>query len=679
MQDGPRKSGESTSDLLHLGDLSLSQDAMFCQQHILDAVGRADQRFLAGEDSVALSQLGPGEVQEWCLSRITEYHNQNRLLRERYGAVARNAISKNKSHIRAIRTAYNDAAPIHRYFPPEVLIEVFSHVHPATLMPRPRVPVLGVCRYWRRLLLHTPRFWANLLSLPSWKSWNTKYHDHVGRFGAAMALSAPQRLTISIPYCFAFIADILASHAARLSSLRVGRTLYDVASVAQVLEQDMPLLTHLAILYQPCFGKVPTFTLNLSSYPKLRILEFEGAHFYTPGAPCTSLRHLKLKHCTIQPPPSDSTLRSLCAVHNALRLFPNLETLSLVHSLSEDDPYGYLRPLPELTETIHLPCLRHLELEDIPPSISLFLSHLMFPSTTALVLEPTDILPWSRRPLSSPFFPGINPSPSDPSAERNAELNLCLYLRGARDDEKVARWETRGDGVRPMRVTLSTRSSAYLRHNDDDTVALVTYFSREIVAVLFPRPVPATALGVTSLTVQRFTYFPRSAWEQLLRELPALRRLECASGGTADTLVKILGNHSEPPDEGTGFLCTRLAELALGWYIPYCTSELGQPEDRGEWEGLLPLQDNNSAERVDSESPLAAALLSHFCETLRRCLAARAGHCEPIRKLSVSLPREHDYPMSGVVEEWQVTLVEQRLRCALGHLVPEIVVAAEVS
>ncbi|PIL27011.1 hypothetical protein GSI_10150 [Ganoderma sinense ZZ0214-1] len=669
MQDSP-------NDLLHLGDLALPDATVFGEQRVLGIMNCTGQRFLAEEDKVALTQLAPGQVQVWCLSRITHYRNHNRLLRERYGAVARNAISKNKSHIRAIRSAYNDAAPIHRHLPPEVLMEVFSHVHPATLMPRPRVPVLGVCRYWRRLLFHTPRFWANLLSLPSWKSWNTKYHDHVGRFGAAMALSAPQRLTISIPYCFAFIADILASHAARLSSLRVGRTLYNVASVAQVLEQDMPLLTHLAILYQPCFGKVLTFTLNLLSYPTLQTLEFEGAHFYTPSAPCTSLRHLKLKHCTIQPPSSESTLRSLCAVHNALRLFPNLETLSLVHSLSEDDHYGYLRPLPELTETIHLPCLRLLELEDLSAYIPLFLSHLMFPSTTALVLEPTDILPWSRRPLSSPFFPDINPSPSDPGAECNADLNLCLYLRGARDDERLVRWETHGDGVRPMRVTLPTRSSAYLRHDDNDTITLVAYFSREIVAVLFPRPVPATALGVTSLTVQRFTYFPRSAWEQLLRELPALRRLECASGGTADTLVKILGKHSEPPGEGTGFLCTRLAELALGWKIPNGTD---LEQDRGELE--LPLQQDDNSQRVESQSlgRLAASLSQSLCNTLGRCLTARAGHCEPIRKLSISLPREHHYPIPGVLEEWQVAWVEQQLRRALGHLVLEIVVAFEAS
>ena len=91
------------------------------------------QRLLAEDDRIALGQLLPGEVQEWCLSRILEYQNNNRLLREWYGAAVRNAISKNKSHIRAIRSAYNNAAQINRHFPPEMLMEIFSHVQPAVV------------------------------------------------------------------------------------------------------------------------------------------------------------------------------------------------------------------------------------------------------------------------------------------------------------------------------------------------------------------------------------------------------------------------------------------------------------------------------------------------------------------------------------------------------------------
>ncbi|PIL27028.1 hypothetical protein GSI_10167 [Ganoderma sinense ZZ0214-1] len=125
---------------LQVGDLALPEGTL-AEEHKLDAVTRTDQRLLADDDKVALSQLAPEQVQGWCLSRIARYRNYNRLLREGYGGAARNVISKNKSHIRALHTAYNDAAPIHRHFPPEVLIEVFSHVDPVvTVMRRLQIP-----------------------------------------------------------------------------------------------------------------------------------------------------------------------------------------------------------------------------------------------------------------------------------------------------------------------------------------------------------------------------------------------------------------------------------------------------------------------------------------------------------------------------------------------------------
>ncbi|PIL27009.1 hypothetical protein GSI_10148 [Ganoderma sinense ZZ0214-1] len=152
-----------------VGDLALPEGT-FAEEHNLDAVARTDQRHLADKDRVALSQLAPDQVQEWCLSRIAHYHHHNGILRKGYGGLARNAISKNKSHMRALHTAYNDAAPIHRRLPPEVLVEVFSRVQPVvTVVRRLRIPLLGICRYWRRLLFITPRFWANILSLPIWE------------------------------------------------------------------------------------------------------------------------------------------------------------------------------------------------------------------------------------------------------------------------------------------------------------------------------------------------------------------------------------------------------------------------------------------------------------------------------------------------------------------------------
>ncbi|KAM5543974.1 hypothetical protein V8D89_002591 [Ganoderma adspersum] len=655
---------DTGNDLLHLGDLALPEDTALGEHHNPDIVACCTaQCLLADEDRIALSHLAPDEVQEWGLLRITEYRNHNCLLRERYGAEARNAISKNKSHIRAIHIAYNDAAPINRRLPPEVLIEIFSHVHPV-VTPRRHVPILGVCSYWRRLLFRTPQFWANILSLPIWKSWDPKYYRSLDLFEVAMARSAPQRLTLSVPSCDSYIADTLASHAIRISSLKVGPTWYHLGCMAQVLEQRMPLLTYLAILHQRSWWRnASTFTLNLPSYPNIQTLEFDDTYFHIPVAPLAyaSLRHLKLKHCIVRPPPgTGGSVRAFCTVQNTLGSFPNLETLSLVYSLSDDDPRGNLRALPELeSKTIHLPRLRHLELVDIPAYVHLFLSHLIFPATTSLVLEPAYAHDFSRRPPAVPLFPDINPFPTP-----TAELSLCLYSRSVRSgDEYVARWETlTGDGVRPVRITLPSIQRQWRDHD----ASLVARFTRELAAALAPAPAP----GVASLDVQTYTYFAASEWRRLMLELPGLRSLACSCPWTTKTLLDVLGARSSDSDPGDGFLCTRLAHLSLSWEIPHDT-RLGQG---GEWDSLRRQGD------VNGPGPKRlVASLAEFCDALGACLTKRVGHCEPIRKLEVTLHWEFRRSERSVLEGWQVALVEQRLRHALGHLVGNVVVVAEVS
>ncbi|KAM5543949.1 hypothetical protein V8D89_002566 [Ganoderma adspersum] len=415
----------------------------------------------------------------------------------------------------------------------------------------------------------------------------------------------------------------------------------------------MPLLTHLAILHQHSWcGTASTFTLNLPNYPNVQALEFEDTYFYTPLAPYPSLCHLKLKHCAIRTPPTagGTIVHAVYAVHNALGLFPNLETLSLVYSLSDDNPHGLSDTLPELTETVHLPHLRHLELEDIPAYIpGRFLSHLVFPASTSLVLEPAYMRDFSRRPPAAPLFPGINQSPTP-----TAELSLCLYSRR----------RTHGDGVRPVRVAFPSANCR--THN----AKLVARFTRELAAALAPAPAP----GVTSLVVQPGTHWSPSDWKRLMVELPGLRRLACpGSPWSSATVIDVLGERSDP---GHGeFVCTRLTDLALVWSIPHQACLGAGVGERGS------LRQQDDATRPEkpaegSQSWLAASL-SEFCDALRTCFTERAGHCEPIRKLSVSPYWElHQSSSGGVLEGWQAALVEQRLRHVLGHWVGDVVVVA---
>ena len=541
-------------------------------------------------------------------------------------------------------------------------MEVFSHVHPA-VMPRPpaRIPVLRVCRYWQQLLFRTPRFWANLLSLPTWKAWNPK--RHMGRFRAALARSAPESFALPVPFATPVIVDILTPHASCLSSLKVGPTVHGVEELLQVLKEHMPHLTHLTIILR-CwwYTKASTFDLKFDLYPNIHTLELERTHFYTPAVPYLSLCHLKLKYSTIRPSPaSTDSVPALRAMHAALEFFPNLETLSMTRSLmDEDPPHHSVQPPCELTKSVSLPRLRRLEIEDMPTYIPRFLAHLVLPATTALVLESSCKVDYSQQPPPIPVYPGINgSSPSTP----NAELSLHLDFRGLRPDEDLARWETHGDGVRPVRVTLTGIAL------DTPTVCR---FTRELAEVLAPAPAPG--LGVTSLTVEGLR-FSEGYWEDVLRELPGLRRFACEEEQTTREVAGALGRKCRSP--GGQLLCPRLEDLDLAWELP--NSDIESELEGGDLEWRSPQGESGGQLYVkpESESQLGASLCE-FCDILRACLTEREGHCARIRKLSVSLHWDCRCE-SIVLEGWQVALVEQHLRRALGHLVGNIAVSSGVS
>ena len=620
-----------------------------------------DQRTLSEEDRTSLTQLaGPNETQRWCSSRITEYRHHIQDFRRLYGDAGRDAISTTKSHIRALRSIYSDAAPINLYLPPELLMEVFSHVHPA-VMPRPQacVPVLRVCRYWRSIIFRMPQFWANILSLPSWRSWNPKYH--MGRFSAALARSVSQSLTLSLPYCDQTIASVLMPHASRLSSLKVGPTLQCVNDIAQFLDQHMPHLTHLAILRYSWNDSHLTSILNFSQYPNMQALELERTYIFTPVAPYASLSHLKLTQCAIRSPSTTaSRVPALCSMLNALELFPKLNTLSMAHSLSDDDRHGLVPTLPEATKTVRLPCLRLLEITDIPAYIPHFLSQLVLPPTTSLVLEPALRHDFSGRPPPVPLFPGIHAS-EPPAMSPHAELSLHLDFRSW--DNGLVRWETHGEGVRPVRITLAGSARR---------VAVIAAFSRSLAAVLAPSVLnELTAVGGCAI----WKY-----WDLLLPALPRLCRLTYETGWT-DTkgLLDVLGRRRADD----GFMCPRLEHLGLVWHVPPKIRVDAGSEDLEDldmqWERLRLQESYGDEDAVWSAECDLATSLRALCTTLRaRLVERREGGCERIRTLLV-VPRQWRLLDSGIIlQEWQRALAERCVRDRLGDLVEDIVVVEDL-
>ena len=350
------------------------------------------------------------------MGRITEHRAHIRHLREVSGPAVRTSISETKSHIRALRFKYNAFASINYSLPPEVLMEVFADVHPA-MTSRPHVPVLRVCRYWRTLLFKTPQFWANLLRLPILYSRNPIWRR--GRFKSALELSAPRDLTLSLSF-WALDIDILLPHAHRIASLSL-RLESDLESTKNLLEQRLPGLTNL-VVFEAWTSWLQPLTLHFHQYPNIRSLRLDVDLSYSSIAPCTSLLHLKLTCCMICPLDADSSVRPLLALHDALGLFPNLETLSLTYSLWEG---GFHREPPELTKTVYLPRLCRVEIEEVPSYIPQLLSHLAFPSTTALILYPAYRFSWERhRVVAAPVFPDMGPSPPPADAEISLYLNF---------------------------------------------------------------------------------------------------------------------------------------------------------------------------------------------------------------------------------------------------------------
>ncbi|PIL26998.1 hypothetical protein GSI_10137 [Ganoderma sinense ZZ0214-1] len=319
------------------------------------------------------------------------------------------------------------------------------------------------------------------------------------------------------------------------------------------------------------------------------------------------LSSFTLAHCAISSSLTALSVRALRILHSALEWFPNLETLSLTWTLSLG-AHGRYRGLPALTKTVHLPRLRHIEIEDKSSYISHFLSHLSFPATTSLALEPSYGRSSRHWPTTVPLFPGINPSPPAPTAE----LSLHLDFRGPRDDDR-ARWETRCDGhsARAVRVTL--------RRGAVSDAPTVCRFTRQLVDALAPAPAP----GVTSLTVEG-PFCDREYWEALLPDLPGLRHLACAGGDATKDIAGVLGTRLLSSQSGGFFPCARLEELVVGWDLPLGI-DLG-PEEV-EWQALQ---------------------------------------------------RWVFVPARSVLDAWQVALVEQWLRHALGDLVGDIAVAGEI-
>ncbi|PIL23471.1 hypothetical protein GSI_14782 [Ganoderma sinense ZZ0214-1] len=531
------------------------------------------------------------------------------------------------------------------------------------MTPYRHTPVLRVCRYWRSLILKTPQFWTNILSLRLLYSRRLNWFG--SRFKAALALSAPLRLTLSLPYWSMNVIDALLPHGSRIASLTLHCEPYPELS-QRLFEQPLTHLRDLAIFYP--FGSCPRDYLSLCFhlYPNIHSLRLRLTRFYSPSVPCVSLRHLDLTRCKIYAQGTTeyipSYIPSMSSLHGALELFPNLETLCLSDSLSE--PYHYADEPPELTKTVHLPHLRRVDIQDKLTYISQFLSHLSIPATTDLMLHPDYKL---GRPVRAPVFPSIHFSPGSPDTEISLHIDFWYNSSWHRSLGWGLRrpGETGEDQVQDVGMVRIALSSMH------DPIGPIMHFTRGIARALAPS---LSTGGVTKLTVTGTHASGREFWTAVLPDLPGLRRIVCEDIRSTEVLVDVLGRPfpvelgSGDADSGSGFPCPGLADLALVWKLP---NSLVEEQDCCDDGGTR--QNANGYLRCEVVSALGA-----LCNALRACLAARrAGRrCEAIRKLTVALRNSHHNRI--LVLEWEAELVERHLREGLANLVEEIAVVDNV-
>ncbi|TFK91298.1 hypothetical protein K466DRAFT_596216 [Polyporus arcularius HHB13444] len=275
---------------------------------------------LAEEDLADFSNVEATCVQEWCLSRTAHYrcrilalhamrntsvHNisdaedalsgtSGTELADFPGA-AGTKIQEHKGRIRALRSVYNSAAPINRTLPVELLMEIFSHIHPVDFSRRRGMFMLRICRFWTDVLYRTPQFWSNVLA---------KHHvltslsdRKLERFRVALKYSGTRPLSLSFRALPVPLAELLRLHADRITALHVDINI-GVEGLDMLLEAKVPVLERLSITpwTSPWViiggaGDIPPSTHD---FPTSRPFLHSGASVWLPDISPTPSLH---PHC----------------------------------------------------------------------------------------------------------------------------------------------------------------------------------------------------------------------------------------------------------------------------------------------------------------------------------------------------------------------------------------------
>ena len=273
---------------------------------------------LTSEDIKILQALPLAEGRQWMLASVA-YHRE---------------------YARMLCSMYNATAAIHRYLPPELLMEIFGRIHPEGFE---ELRLLGVSRVWRDLLLRTAEFWVDMLrnTFPPPKHLNSATGD--SRFDSqsgwyrclkvSLERSSPRDISLTFSDFPELAGKTLSPHSQRIASLSVQLHPQNATHLFCLLRSGMPRLQTLAVSHISS-RDAGTRELGGGALPQMP----QG--FETTDLP--SLRDLRIPSVLLTSI-TVGNLRSLTLGCDSCNLCPDARRPTL------DDILSFLRRCPSLT------------------------------------------------------------------------------------------------------------------------------------------------------------------------------------------------------------------------------------------------------------------------------------------------------------------------------------------
>ena len=448
-------------------------------------------------------------------------------------------ITSSEASIRALKSRYNELAPISR-LPPETLATIFTFL-PAIAWYENAVHlkwirVAHVCRRWRETALNYPRFWSHINL--------TKLTPNGIAEVLARAKMAPLHLEADFStWKTARIEALERQLEAHISHIRhLGITGSLGISTFERLSSSAPTLESLSLLhispvrYRPSPTVIPDNLFNCT-VPNLTSLHLENCDITWKSPLFKGLRFLRI----------DLSAKARPELNDWLHVLEEMPQLEELH-LEDATPLASLAH-PHIRRTVTLPSLIYFYIRASAKDCALALSHLELPTLTQLGVdvvshdqEGEDVLlliPYVVRNVYEPQ--NIEPIRSVLIASERKVTNVLTWTTpGA--DIKVCNRDTLDD------MSLSARLSFTAHHcNGMDTAIFDAFFT------LLPMNF------VSTLTAQNRTRLSKKSWLGYASRLPLLEQVRLVP--TAVRAFRDMLAEDPPPDGPRLPLLTRFVLL----------------------------------------------------------------------------------------------------------------------